>query len=778
MVKLHMTAGCSALALSLALCATPALAKSADADKPADTAAAPAAPQGTPAPDATDKNPEIIITATKRAENVQNVPLAVSVIGPDTLKASGVNQFADLGKIAPSLTVRPAEHPVNSNVSLRGVGTFAFGIGVESSVAVLVDEVPLAFSARAFTDLPDVSRIEVLRGPQSTLYGKSASAGLINIITNNPTDTFKAKFNALATTDREYGGNFSLSGPISPDVGYVWSASYSKWDGNVRNLFNNKRVNGREAFTTRGKLRWKPTADVTATLSLNYVNGSTTVGRPFIRLDPTALLRNTAGQTQAVTMPGVVIGPENTNVSNNYNSRTKYDGFGGSLRFDIGLGGGITLVSLSSYDKFQLFDYLDHDDTSSGAAVGNNIQVGEFHSRLLTQEFRLLSPSDKPFRYTLGAYFADVHFERPFMRGPAFSIANWYATSKSQQIAGFAQIDWEVVPGLTLTAGGRVQNEKIAYSFKDNTVVAPATSFFSGSAEDTAGTYRLAARYQVTPTVMLFGSYSTGYKGQTYDLTTGFGKTRADAGPIKPEKSRNKEFGIRTQFLDRKATLNLTYFDTTYTNLQAQTIETLSDGTSNFRLTNVGGLNTKGVELDASFRSGDLTLTGSAAYLDAKYTSYPRAQCYPLQTAAQGCVPAVPANPPTPAQPAYQVLTGQRAIQAPEWKFTLAFDYSPSLGGNLKGIAQANYQYQSSVYYVAEDPQTFQPAYGIFNAGLGVRDADKKWEVVLFVNNLFDVQYYPSLVNTAGNFGNKVATQAVLPRDFRRYGGIRFGVNF
>ena len=765
MARFHETVCRSALVASLALYATPALAQS--------------APEATPGETETnaDHPGDIIVTAQKRSENVQKVPLAVSVLGEAQLKATGVTQFQDLGRIAPSLTVRPAEHPVNANVSLRGVGTFAFGIGVEPSVAVLVDEVPLAFQARAFTDLPDVERIEVLRGPQSTLYGKSASAGLINIITRQPTDTFHARFNVMGTTDSEYGGNFSVSGPISSQLGYVLSASYSNWDGNVRNLFNDKKVNGREAFNTRGKLRWEPASNVTFTLSGNYLNGNTSVGRPFIRMDPTALLRNTAGQTQAVTMPGVTIGPDNQDISNNYNSRTKYEGGGASLRGEIGLGD-MTLVSITSYDKFRLNDYLDHDDTSSSATVGNNIQVGQFHSKLFTQEVRLLSSSAKPFRYTLGAYYANVKFERPFLRGPYFSLANWYATSKSEQLAGFAQIDWEIVPKLTLTAGGRVQNEKVSYTFQDN-LAAAGSQFFSGSASDTAGTYRLAARYQFTPDVMAFASYSTGYKGQTYDLTTGFNRNRANAGPIKPERSRDKEIGIRAQVLDRRVTLNLTYFDTNYKNLQAQTIETLSDGTTNFRLTNVGGLNTKGVEFDSTARIGqDFNLTGSVAYLDAKYTSYAQAQCYPLQTPAQGCVAAVPATPTTPAQPAYQVLTGARAIQAPKWKFAIGADYSPSLGGNLKGVVQANWQYQSSVYYVAEDPQTFQKAYSIVNAGLGVRDKDRKWEIVAFVNNLFDVQYYPALVNTAGNFGNKMATQALLPRDFRRYGGLRLGVNF
>ncbi|MFA6118004.1 MAG: TonB-dependent receptor [Sphingomonas sp.] len=754
----------AALIASLALGATPAFAK----DRAADPAADPAqsAPTGpTSEVQAPDNPGDIIVTAQKRAENVQRVPLAISVVSQAQLEASGVRQFQDLGRIAPSLTVRPAEHPVNANVSLRGVGTFAFGIGVEPSVAVLVDEVPLAFQARAFTDLPDVERIEVLRGPQSTLYGKSASAGLINIITRQPTDTFHFRANALATTDSEYGGNFSVSGPLTPELGYVLSASYSNWDGNVRNLFNGKKVNGREAFNTRAKLRWQPTDDVTVTLSGNYLNGNTSVGRPFIRMDPAALFRGIAGQTAAVAMPGVTINEDNQNISNNYDARTKYEGGGGSLRAEVGLGE-MTLVSITSYDRFRLNDYLDQDDTSSTTPSGSNIQVGTFNSKLFTQEIRLLSPGDKPFRYTLGAYYANVKFDRPFLRGPVFSLANWFATSKSEQLAAFAQIDWEIVPHLTLSGGGRVQNEKVAYTFKD---ILNAASF-SGHAEDTAGTYRISGRYEFTPDIMVFATYSTGYKGQTYDLTTGFNAGRANAGPIRPETSRDKEIGVRAQFLDRRLTFNLTLFDTNYKDLQAQTIETIN-GTQNFRLTNVGGLNTKGIELDSSARIGDdLNLTGSVAYLDAKYTSFPVAQCYPLQQVPATCLP--------PTSPTFQNLTGQRAVQAPEWKFSVGADYSPSLGSDLRGVAQANWQYQSGVYYVAEDPQTFQKAYSIVNIGLGVRAEDHKWEVVAFVNNLFDQQYFPSLVNSAGNFGSKMATQALLPRDFRRYGGVRVGINF
>jgi iron complex outermembrane receptor protein len=750
--SVYSAAGPAAFALSLALCSASRPAQAADT-----SASTPAG--------AAETLETVLVTANKRVENLQEVPLAVSVINENALQASGVQQFQDLGKVAPSLTIRPAEHPVNSNVSLRGVGTFAFGIGVESSVAVLVDEVPLAFSARAFTDLPDVERIEVLRGPQSTLYGKSASAGLINIITRQPSDTFQARVNAMGTNDSEYGGNFSVSGPIGSDLGYLFSAGYSNWDGNVKNRFTGDDVNGREAFNTRAKLKWEPSTDVALTLSANYLDGKTTVGRPFTRVDPTALFRGTAGQTTAVAFPGFTVDGDNTDISNNYDSRTSYDGYGGSLRGEFGVGK-MNLVSITSYDKFRLNDYLDQDDTSLPIAIGNNNQIGQFNSRLITQELRLLSPNTDPFRYTLGVYYGDVKFDRPFYRGPVFSNANWFATSESKQQAAFAQIDWEIISQLTLTAGGRVQKEKVSYTFRD---IQAGNAFFSGNAEDTATTYKFSPQYQITPDVMVFATYATGYKGQTYDLTTGFNANRAAAGPIKPETSKDKEVGVRTQFFDSALTLNLTYFDTDYEDLQAQSIETLADGTTNFRLTNVGGLNTKGFEVEGSARIGrDLNLTAAATFLDAKYTSFPVAQCYPLQTAAQGCT----------GSPARQNLTGERAVQAPKQKYSFGADYSHEVGSRLVGFVQANYQYQSSVYYVAEDPQTYQGGYGIANLGLGVRDDGSKWQITAFVNNVFDKQYFPSLINTAGNFGNKVATQAIIPRDFERYGGVRLSLDF
>lgn len=712
--------------------------------------------------DAKEQALVVTTTAQKRFENLQKVPLAVQVIAPAELDAHGVHHFQDLYKVSPSLVIRAAEKPINANVSIRGVGTMAYSVGVESSTAVTVDGAAVAFIPRVFTDLPDVAQIEVLRGPQSTLYGKAASAGLIKIMTVQPTDDFHVRGNATVTDDGEYGTNVSVTGPLGENLGYVLSAGYSDWSGNVRNLFNGARANGRETFNARAKLRWRATPDLTFTLSGNYLTGKATVGRPFVRFAPDALLRGIAGQDAAAIFPGVTIGPKNQDVSNNFYARTEFSGGGGLLRSELNLGR-MNILSLTSYDRYKAPDNQDWDDTSARVPQGSNILTGLFRSRLFTQELRLLSPGDDAFRYALGLYFADAAFDRPHQRGPSYQLANWIGTSGSRQIAAFGQVDWEFVPRLTATAGLRVQNERVRYTFTDFL----ANAEYAGDASDDAATYRLGLAYQATPDLLFFGNYSTGYKGQTYDLSSGFDRNRANAGPIKPETSRDRELGARMQFLDQRLTFNVTLFDTDYQGLQAQTIENLPDGTARYRLTNVGKFNTRGVELEAAARlARDLTVQGGVTYLDAKYTSFPAAPCYPLQTAAQGCT----------GTPPRMNLTGMRAPQSPTWKGNWWIDYTPPVTNRLRGVAQASGEYQTSMHFVAGDPQTFQPGFAIFNLRLGVRDRTG-WEVTGFVNNLFDQRYYASLVNSAGGFGNRIATQAVLPRDYRRYAGIRFGLN-
>ncbi len=719
------------------------------------------AEQGTP-PD--ESSTDVIVTAQKREERVQDVPLAVQVLTGDTLQAQGVRQFADLTKASPSLVIKPSEQPVNNSISIRGIGTFAFSPSVEPSVAVQIDDVPVQFLARAFADLSDIERVEILRGPQSTLYGRSASAGLINIVTQGPTKTLTGRVAVLATTDDEYGWNFAGAGPITDRLGFRVSGNFDKFRGNVDNLFNGHKVSGFETLSLKGKLVWDPTDTLNLTAQIGYVDGQTTIGRPFIRVSPNARLRGVAANTPAVFAPGVSFTDANQAVVNNIDSGTDYSDTAVSLRASLDLGPA-TLMSITAYDKFKQFDILDQDE--SAIASLDNSQFGTFRTKAFSQEFRLISPGGDRFRYTLGLFYSNLDLTRDFTRGPFFSQARWYATNGTKQYASFGQLEYDLLKGTTLIGGVRAGRGEIDYTFRD---ILNGNAFFSGADSETFETYKAGVQQQVATDVMAFLTYATGHKGQAYDIGTGFNLLRQRTGPVQPETSKDWQLGVKSQFLDRRLTLNVTLFDTKFDNFQAQGIETLPDGTINFRLANVGKLRTRGVEVESSVRlARTVNITGGVTYNDAEITSFPFGQCYPGQTAAQGCV----------GTPSRQNLAGFRPAQAPKWKAAVSGDFTPHLTDVLDGLLQASATYQSKINYsISQDPQNEQPKYTIVNLSAGIRQAERRWEIVAFVNNVFDKQYFSNLANSFGNQGNALATQSYLPRDFRRYGGVRASYNF
>ncbi|MBW8745029.1 MAG: TonB-dependent receptor [Sphingomonas sp.] len=707
---------------------------------------------------------EVVVTAQKRSQRLQDVPVAVQVVTGDQLQAQGVRQFSDLTKATPSLLIRPSEQPVNNSVSVRGIGTFAFSPSVEPSVAVQIDDVPVQFLARAFADLSDIERIEVLRGPQSTLYGRSASAGLINIVTQGPSSRLTGRISGLATTDDEYSVNAALSGPLTSNLGFRVSGNYDKFNGNVRNLFNGDKVNGFRTLSLRGKLVWDPTSTLNITLQGGYIDGKTTIGRPFIRVSPDARLRGVAAYGPSVFAPGVTFSEDNRDVVNNINSGTDYSDYSASLRASLDLGFA-SLMSITAYDKFRQFDILDQDE--SAIAALDNRQFGTFRTHSWSQEFRLVSPSRNAFRYTLGLFYSDLELSRVFQRGPYFSVANWYATNGTRQYAAFGQLEYDLPTGTTLIGGLRVGKGKIDYTFIDH---ANGDAKFAGADTENYETYKAGLQQRITPDIMGFLTFATGHKGQAYDIGTGFNLLRQQSGPVQPETSKDWQVGLKSQWFDRRLTLNVTLFDTRFKNFQAQGIETLADGTINFRLANVGRLRTRGVEIEGGLRvANDLNFSGGVTYDDATITSFPFAQCYPGQTAAQGCS----------GSPARQNLAGFRPAQAPEWKAAFNADYTPHLTRSLDGLVQVAYSYQSKINFsISQDPQSVQPGYGILNLSAGVRQPDRRWEIVAFVNNLFNKHYFSNIANSRGNQGNALATQSYLPRDYRRYAGVRASYNF
>jgi iron complex outermembrane receptor protein len=454
-----------------------------------------------------------------------------------------------------------------------------------------------------------------------------------------------------------------------------------------------------------------------------------------------------------------------------------YDIAAGSVKIGYDLGWA-TLLSITSYSDYQTYNLNSFDWTAynvigaltKGAQNGGINQVFHEETTQTSQEFRLVS-GPGAFRYVAGLWYADKTDAYTTVRGPYFPglgthlYADYFYNDYSKQYAAYGQSEWDFLPKFTLITGLRLNEEQIGYNI-DNVY----KNFLSNASHSHgAVTGKISIEYRPVKDINLFASYTRGYKGETYDLTSSFNAALAANGPVKPETSNSYEVGVKTQMLHRRLTLNLTAFDADYSNFQAQTIvPTLGTG---FVLANVGSLRTRGVELDGRARvTPNLSLDYGLAYLDATILSYPDGQCYYTQTAAEGCI--------TGPTGAFWNLAGKSLPNAPKWKGNIDAQYNhPIADTGFDGILTGSVRYQSAVNYsLSPDPDTEQGAFAIANIDLTVKPQEGAYKVSLFVNNLFDTHYYNGMTDyTAFSQAN---TFGFVPRDFRRYYGIRASYAF
>jgi len=797
----------------------------------ASLVAAPAFAQTAPKP-ADSGLADIIVTAQKREQNLQNVPVAVTALGSAALENQHITEFADLSRAAASLTVTQATASPNNSIVLRGIGTFAFSIGVEPSVAVLVDDVPVVQQAQAFDNLNDVERIEVLRGPQGTLFGKNASAGAINIVTKDPGKKTEFSGEVTATTDSQYGGNASFSTPLSSDVGLRVSGYYSHFNGYINNLANGHTLGDESKYGIRGKLKARLTSRLTATFTGNYseLNQDGTAGANgtlrYINLNYVPA-GSPAGTLPVVPkfagvpitpLVGITPGDGNYNVSQDNDSPTSnaQATFSGKLNYDLGFA---NLTSVTSYQDWKYSFSADVDSTALdvvtnapaltanlnptnpvGPAKGAN-QSGPYHSTEFTQELRLTSKGGAPLSYVAGLFYANAATSRSFTRGPVFSPANWSGYQGTRSLAAFANVDYKLPTKTTLSGAIRINNERVqdyfvnllsnATVFTAFTTPATAGTCGTGSANcagrnlDTAVTFKASVSQELAPRVLAFASVSTGYKGYAYDISSGYSPFRTIA-PVLPERSVNYELGIKSRFLENRVQLNVTGFYSTYNNFQAQSSQFIN-GALQQKLNNVGKLRTQGVEVELLTKPAKwLHIDGSAAYTDAKIVSFPGAACYPGQTADQALagVAAVYGintcgsyTPPGALAPGnFQDRSGNALPNSPKFKFNIGATVDQDLGHNTKGSFGLNYQHQSGVNFdLLGDPLLVQSGYGILNAIVSVEHG--QFKLTAFANNLFDQHYVSSLSDQFGTFGTHAVFQ-FQPRDSQRYFGFKLGVKF
>lgn len=735
---------------------------------------APALAQEAEAPDTSTESAapgenEIVVTATLREATLQDVPVAVSVISGERLDQAGVGAVDALVDVAPSLTFTKGANELNSSLSIRGVGTTVFSVAAEPSVSVVVDGVVLARAGMGFQDLIDIQRVEVLRGPQSTLFGMNASAGVVSVTTKAPSPVLSGEFDTLVTEDGEFQQRGTVSGPIGDNAGVRLSGFYNEFDGNTFNFYDGEKLNGYQNWGLRGKLVVDPTAALSLTFIGDYRKGSGT---------PIATIRHFNDPSRASLVAPVVPGEENTDVNADGEIYSDTEQWGLSGQATYTFDSDYTLTSITAYREWSFHNNVDVDNTPNPPLPGGlftwNINEGTVDLSQVSQELRLASPQWDTFDFLVGAFYLDLDLDRGFQRRWVFPDPVGGRSGRSdaavgtKNIAGFASANFRPTDALTIFGGLRLLRHEVTWDFfRDpaNVLVpgdTPLVTFadFEGELIDTALIGNIGARHEIGDLGNVYASYSRGYKGGAGDVEFG----AEDTDPVLPEESDAFEAGLKMSTLDRVLSVNLALFYTKYRNYQAQSRG--ESDTAPFLLRNAGEVSTRGVEAEFFLRpTGLLDLALGVAWIDAKIDKFPGGPCYAGQTEAEGCVGGA------------QDLSGATLPNSPEWKITAsARQMIPLADLPFDGFVQANGSYQSEIQYaLSQDPRTIQDGYALINAAIGIEDKDGFYSFQIFGRNLTD-QYYPGELFPSPSQGGRVTMQ--IARGSHRYFGVKGSVRF
>jgi iron complex outermembrane receptor protein len=716
---------------------------------------------------------EVLVTAQKRTESAQNVPVALSVVGTEMIERLNIAGMNDLAQVSPSVSISQGDTKQNSNIRIRGIGTSVFSSGLEPSVLVMVDGVAQAQPGQAFSTLLDVERMEVLRGPQSTLFGKNASAGAINVITKSASETFEGKLDVLATNDNEYRAIASLSGPVTDALRYRATLFYTDRDGYIKNLVRDEHYNDEQSQGGRLKLQWALTDELSLDLVGAYSKESAAccvvtaweVPTPatffgIVPYDPAPVVPSKDNLTVAHDTP-----PD---------SETEESSLAATLQYDVG---GLNLKSITAYSDWQYEASGDVDGTAvplaailtGGAVPGGLVNTTELETELFSQELLLASPQEGRIDYLLGLYFSRADTSRAFARN--ISRADWVADYRVETQAAFGQLGLALTDELRAILGARYHHEERDADFNNRV----NGQRFDGNHSDSVSLGKAALQWTFAEDAMAYASYARGYKGGGYDLTTGFDQEDLD-NPVGNESSDAWELGVKSRFFEGRVQMNAALFYTIYDDYQAQRMD--FDGTTfpvvgTLVIDNVGKLETQGLEVDAQALVTDrLSLSASVAWIDATIDEFPDAACYVGQV--EGCVTVSP-------RVKYQDLKGKDLPLSPDWKLAVSGDYHlPLKELPFDGFVTATYTWQDeAIGTLTNNPKTLIPSYGLFNASIGIEERSTgAYRVSLFVNNAFDESYVTTLTDGRSALIAPYIIEGYHDRNSERHVGVKLQLRF
>ena len=721
-----------AIAAALALAATPAFAAQNDGESVSLQA--------------------VTVTATRRAESLQKVPVAVSVVDGEQLERDNRNGVASIVQQVPSLNFRTGASNKDTSLFIRGVGTISTSPGVEPTVATVIDGVVYGRPGQATLDLLDLERIEVLRGPQGTLFGKNASAGVLNIVTRAPTEETHGYIDQSYYSGNESRTRFGIGGSLIPDTlkGSL-TTLFGSYDGNVDNRANGHEVNGYNRKGIRGKLVFTPNDDLTLTLAADYMQSHDDA--------PNGVVSKALTPGFASALAPVDASNHSRDIVSDYRSHVEDINKGLSAQLDWNLGD-YTLTSITAWRGWDNTQWQDGDRLATvSTAFPGTEDKGDLSYDQYSQELRLASPKGEFVEYVGGLFYMHGKDEETYRRslvtptGLQRGVADYSTTSDSYSVFGETTLNF--TSRLRGIAGLRWTHDDLEYDHRRASTSAttvsgiqPATRS-SGSVDEDGWSGRLGVQYDLSDDVMAYVTYSRGYKGPAYNVF--FNMQPRDTDALKPETSNTWEAGIKDSAWDNRLTTNLAVFHSDYDNYQANFFDTVA-GQVVTRLINAGSVSTEGVELDYALQATpNLKLSGALAYTKARIDQF---SC-PAGAAASCNV------------------DGKTLPYSPDWKSYVRADYSIPLANGLDVELGTDYSWQSEVQYdISQNPDTRQGAYGIWNASIALADYNNGWRVALLGKNLADKSYSPMLASGSGYIYRAV------PRDDERYFGVQLRKDF
>ena len=706
---------------------------------------------------ATDSSAEpvlksVTVTATRREESLQKVPVAVTVVDGEQLGRENRTSIESIVQQIPTVNFRTGASNKDTSLFIRGVGTISTSPGVEPTVATVVDGVVYGRPGMATLDLLDLDRIEVLRGPQGTLFGKNASAGVLNIVTKAPTDETHGYVEQSYYQGNESRTRFGIGGTLIPGVlkGNV-TALVSDYDGNVHNKTNGQELNGYNRKGARGKLEFTPNEDFKLTLSADYMNAASDA--------PNGVVAASTLASFGSALSPVTASSHNRDIVSDYRTHVDDINKGLSAQADWNLGD-YTLTSITAWRGWNNDQWQDADRLATISAAYPGIQdKGTLDYDQYSQELRLASPKGEFMEYVAGLYYMHARDKETYGRtlitptATNSGLANYGTTSDSYAV--FGENTFNFTPTFRGIAGLRWTHDELKYDHERTSTSAvavnginPATSS-SGDTNAEGWSGRLGLQYDLSDSVTSYLTYSRGYKGPAYNVF--FNMQPRDTDALKPETSNTWELGVKATSWNNRLTTNLAVFHSQYNNYQANFYDTVANQVVT-RLINAGTVSTEGVEGDWALQATrNLKLSGAFAYTHARIDQF---SC-PAGAAASCNV------------------NGKTLPFSPDWKTYVRADYDIPLDNGMDIELGTDFNWQSKVQYdISQNPLTEQGAYGIWNASVALADYGSGWRVSLEGKNLANKSYSPLLASGTGYIYRAV------PRDDQRYFGIQVRKDF